>query len=171
METIFLIGPSGVGKTKLAQKVLQFSDNVKVVDLDNEIKKAFPTIYFMAYQNWERFWEASIRCIQENQTDNERQFLIVDVGAGSLQSRRAPEFFKNQKTVLVFDTPENTLRKIQTRPDSHWVGRSVADFTAVEYSPNRRMIYAVASHRIDVGTCSLREAAMNLLDFLKKLNG
>jgi len=171
MKTIFLIGPSGVGKTKLAQEVLQCSDDIKILDLDREIKKSFPATYFLAHQDWEKFWDASMCCIQDNQTDDERQFLIVDVGAGSLQSKRAIGFFRNQKTVLVFDTPENTLKKIQARPGSPWVGRSVMDFTAVEYSPNRKMIYTVASHRIDVGTCSLQGAAMDLLDFLKKLNG
>ncbi len=168
MKTIFLIGPSGVGKTKLTQKLLQFSDDVRVVELDKEIKKKFPAIYSMPDQDWEKFWDASMSCIQDNQTGNERQFLVIDVGAGSLQSKRASNFFRNKKTVLVFDTPENTLKKIQARPGSPWVGCSVADFTSVEYSTNRQMIYTVASYRIDVGTRSLQEAAMDLLGFLKK---
>jgi shikimate kinase len=171
MKTTFLIGPSGVGKTTLTTELIKRLEKVQVAELDMEVKRKYPKEYCSASEDWERFWDCSISCIQDLQAQTGADsYLVVDVGAGSLQSVRAKDFFGHQNTVHVSDTPENTFRKIQSRPQNAWLGRSLEDFKAVEYSPNRQAIYSISRYCIDLSVCSIEEAAAELINILKNRN-
>lgn len=169
MKTLFVIGPSGVGKSTLTNELSVRLESVLAVDLDSEIKRRYPSEFARAHHDWERFWDLSISCIEDLKAQGNHEFLVIDVGAGSLQSRRAPEFFRSQKTVLIYDTPENTLKKVQGRQGNAWVGRSVADFIGTEYSSARRSIYNGVSHVINVAGRKPEESVIEFLQIISEM--
>ena len=172
MASVFLIGPSGVGKTTIAKELMNHLMDWEIINIDEEVEKITPPIYFSSSNSLELFFEAffgvAVSLINELEKSSSRH-LVFDVGAGCLQSKNSLHFFQSRNTVLIYDSPENTLRKIQSRPGNCWLNNTVVSFEAVEYSLSRHMLYESSCYRIDVGKCSLKEAVNNLLSYLKMI--
>jgi len=167
-HSIFLIGPSGVGKTNLATETSEMLPGLRVINVDEEVRIQDPSL--MSGRDWEAFWNvASARMVyQENQL-NEFEFQLFDVGAGCLQSKSSLEFFRCRNTVLIYDSPKNTFNKVNSRPESAWINKTLEQHIQTEFSDERKKIYKACRKCIDVGKCTKKEAADMLLQIIQEL--
>ena len=171
VESIFLIGLSGVGKSTLAKEVLKHLPSSRVIGIDGEGKKKNPLLYSRTREDWESFWELALKCITELEAANGGDILIFDICAGCLESKHAFRFFKSRNTVLVYDSPENTFKKVQSRSGNAWMNETFSKFKTVEFSSVRQSIYGVSRHCINIGTFSLDEAVKNLIGYIQQSMG
>jgi shikimate kinase len=169
--SIFVIGPSGVGKTTLINAVDNRLEDMVVIDLDAEVKRRDPS-FSTSDPHWaRRYQDVSRKCIveRENSFAGRGTILLFDVGAGFLESPLAFDFLQERNTVLVWDTKENCLRKNVERPNSHWTGCTPEHFAAIELSPARHRIYESATVCVDVGSLTRDNAAARLIALVNQL--
>jgi hypothetical protein len=149
---IYLIGPSGVGKTSYAKYARSVMSGVKHFDVDELCKgKQF---------NW------SACCAQ---LESIRSYLageqlkgIIDIGAGTQTRPELREYLAQwrEAVILVYATADEVINRNPLGPQ-----RDLAEFRSVEYD-NRRDLYSVAEHTVDVSGKSLIEAEKTFVEYL-----
>ena len=152
---IFIVGPSGVGKTTLLAKVRGALD-IEVLDLDEEEIKSGST-------EWALGWEAR-RWLRDKSrlADAEKRAMscdiVIDVGAGSLQTPEGRAYFqaRHDSLIAVIATWEIVLSRRHS-------GRDPIEFRYTEYSPDRMAVYQGATLSVDAGSQSADRAASDLI--------
>ncbi len=94
---VFLIGPSGVGKTTFGEEAVKKLEAAAFIDLDEQIKRKDPTAFSTAHLDWGKFWNVAAAYMVEieEKVAGSVSIKIIDVGAGCLQTDNASAFFKN----------------------------------------------------------------------------
>jgi len=165
---IFLIGPSGVGKTPLAKSV---SDGSKIIhiDLDSSVKQSNNNVsapVFLGKHGPRWFFEEGRKEIELlHSKDTENAVFLVDVGAGFLLADEAFEFFKSQNTILVYAPPEIVYPRNKQKACN--LGRQYDEFCKTEYL-KKRELHANCRYRIDVADLSESEAKAKFKTELEK---
>jgi shikimate kinase len=152
---ILLIGPSGVGKTKLGEyagKTLNF----KFYNLDEYIK---PKINCWDNGWQEKYFDYSRQEVEKIKSEN-NDYSIVDVGAGTIDSKRSRDWLKNFKTISITAPSKEVFER-----NKYW--RDFTGFKEREYSSYRRRIYDSASFKFQVDGLNLEKAKQKFSEFLK----
>jgi hypothetical protein len=92
---IFVVGPSRGGKTTLVSAVLPQFPTLRLLDLDAEEERCVSFIRSKGGQpgGWEDRWRRNKECLRLADVSPPDTDLIVDVGAGSLETAEGRRFF------------------------------------------------------------------------------
>jgi shikimate kinase len=96
---IYVIGPSGVGKTTIIREAQEKLPAIVSVDVDSYIKSKDSALYSNPGDRWSDFWAMSLNCFEEyaERFGSSKELCVLDVGAGSLQTDGALTFFFDKK--------------------------------------------------------------------------
>jgi dephospho-CoA kinase len=138
MPLVLIVGPSGVGKSRLA-KVAAKAVGAAYVDLDDAADVHAPG---------PPYHERAAPLIDRYAADANR-WCVVDVGAGFQDQQPQGALWMREhreRTIAVMAQPEVVLARLQA---SRQDGRTLAELNAQEFSPVRRAIYDIARYRVD----------------------
>jgi hypothetical protein len=143
---IYLLGPSGVGKSNAAQLLRSDQPELDVVDLDAE------------FTGHEFDWDViEPRVAQLHQQPVDGQPVVVDVGAGTQTLSSFSAFLQGNRArvIVVTASPDQVVLR-QPIPE-----RDLREFIATEYVA-RQQLYCLAVVTVDV-TGLGKEAAARLV--------
>ncbi len=168
----YLIGPSGVGKTTLAEAVRAKYNFVSLINVDDLIRKKDATLFFHHGNRWTDFWHVTqeiFECLENKHLETEG-ICFADVGAGSLETERALFYFKSKENVvLIYDTAENVYERVRKRPKGHWHDKTLEEFRDKEYSDLRMKIYNTANYCFNVEGLPKPEVCNKFIEFVDTL--
>jgi shikimate kinase len=136
-SNIYLIGPSGVGKTNYARHAAAM-----LLATHRDLDKLCQGNQF----NWS-FCERRLKAI-EREARSDHIAYLVDIGAGA-GTQCCAELVKyleprQQSVVLIYAPPSELIRRNPCGP-----GRSPEEYEQTEYK-SRRPLHGIATHSIDV---------------------
>jgi shikimate kinase len=151
-DVLFVIGPSGVGKSDLC-RALQAADSAVVhADLDDFENAACQRLKAAGIPpgGWNERWSrqlAEIECLSERYPDV--RVVLADVGSGNLQFAPALEYLRSNahRTLLVSAPFEVVL--------AHRPGRDPDDLRKHEFMPDRMAFYAKFPHVLEIGDATV----------------
>jgi shikimate kinase len=145
---IYLLGPSGVGKSNAANLLQLQKTEFSMVDIDEE------------FRGREFDWNAirpRLSQLHEQSVNDSR--IVVDVGAGTQTLHDLYKFLqKSQALVVVVTAPPEEV--ILRQPICN---RELAEFVRTEYT-TRAALFGLAKLTIDVGGLAGKEAAQKVVD-------
>lgn len=171
-KVVLLLGPSGIGKTKLAKQVEAENTNWKCLDLDDLAKNFSNGIYSAQFIHDKKncgpdmFLYICYCELKKTISLDSGSDYVVAVGSGCYDAEKVLEMLKEFKTVLITaDYEEGWLRIKNGRDD----GRSVEKYKEEEFSYIRSKIYESATAKLD--TTGLTEALSTdkLSEILEKI--
>ena len=167
----YVVGPTGVGKTTLLEAACLKLDSVRVFDVDGYIKETNPALYGHTGDRWDEFWQSAVEYFEslERNCREKGRLCFADVGAGCLQTEDAIPYFGFRNTIVIWDSPENVLQRVQSRPRSPWQSKRLEEFKDGEYSPQRKKVYDAATYRLSVEGLTKEQAAEQFLQLLDRL--
>jgi len=167
---IYLIGPSGVGKSELGKSTGGTSNSISYIDLDEIMKKRDPTLFCHNGSRWQEFWELAKNCLRELEKQYADGLCLIDSGAGCLMAKDALSYFTTQKmVVLIQDSPVNSFSRARARTGGYWSNRSLDDYTKEEYSDERKRFYKAATHKVDITDLNKDDAVVTFNRFIAGL--
>lgn len=144
MLTVFLYGPSGVGKSTLA-KAYAAEHNCCIIDTDEAYADGFGSWSANGHPTLESttYFERVKGAVDTALSACNKAYSIVVVGAGALQyTAGAARWLATHPTIVLMDEPDRILQRLGGRPSGGYVQR--------EFSTHRQQLYDQASYRIDV---------------------
>ena len=159
---IFVVGPSRAGKTTLIERVLSEFAEVRLLDLDAEEIRSVNLIRARGGDpgGWEERWHRNLESIGREQAVGGD--LIVDVGAGSLQTEEGRSFFIARRDAMIAVTAPWQL--VHRRHP----GRDAVEFRQTEYSANREQVYRFAAIKV-LTASAIDQSAKKFRRALRKL--
>jgi hypothetical protein len=150
---IYLIGPSGVGKSNAVCLLRSQAPEVDVVDIDAE----FPGQQFD--------WDA-IRpfLTQLHRLPADKHHTVVDVGAGTQTLSEFYDFLREEQPPIVVVFAPHT--EVIHRQPVH--NRCLEEFLETEYT-KRASLYGLATVTVDVAGLSTDESARKIVDSINAL--
>ncbi len=152
--TIFVIGPSRVGKTALLRAVLPEFPTLRLLELDADERLRVAAIRTSGGDpgGWEARWHRNLECIRVAESSG--GCSIVDVGAGSLQTDAATRFFveHGSSAIAVFAPWEVVFQRYRNR--------DADEFRQTEYSDERLRVYDAAQWRVN-SACAFAESVID----------
>lgn len=142
---IAVVGPSRGGKTTLLKRVLADFSHFILIDLDAEDNHAVDAILASGGNpgGWEARWERNREAIARAEASCGTANIIVDVGAGSLQTSEGRSFFSEHgESAIAVVAPFEVIL-------ARHGNRDPVEFRLTEYSPEREAVYASARYQID----------------------
>lgn len=159
---IYVVGPSRAGKSTLIGLIRDRFKKVSFVDLDYENNIAVEALRDTGTPDsgWEGRWsrdQATIQKIEEEGKD-----AVVDVGAGSLQTETARQYFTNHLNDLILVTASWDAM-LARHP-----GRSPEEFKQTEFSSGHEELYGKILKRVDTTSSSTEVSSRELAKFLSE---
>jgi len=157
---IYLVGPSGVGKTTLAKAISDGSQFIHV-NLDELVsaknqKASIADLVSQKDKSW--LWMQYKPIIDE--TIAKYKFynckVLLDLNAAVFLSEEAKIFLAEQKTVLVTASPGEVFIKDKQKRGNRKI--NYMDWEQVEYSTSRIKFYGSCKVKIDISDLSEQEA-------------
>ncbi len=156
--TIYVLGPSGVGKTHCAGYAATIL-RAEHRDLD-------------ALCKWrESDWACCQRAFDgiESEAKLRQVFISIDIGAGTQRNRslELQQYLmpRRQHVVLVWAPPSEVIRR-----KCQWPGRLPEEFEQTEYK-TRDPLYSIATHKVDVSCKSRDEAKAQFARYIHEAFG
>ncbi len=139
---VFVVGPSGGGKTTLIARALPEFPNAEVLDLDAAESKRFGP-GSSGTGGWEGRWRRNAVLLTAAERRSRETDVIADVGAGSLETSEGRRFFieRGSHSIAVVAPWEVVLRR--------HANRDREEFRRVEYSVERQTVYQAARYQVD----------------------
>ena len=160
-KPIFLIGPSGVGKTTLGLLACELLAELVFLDLDDLVgtysgESAGELLRRVRADSFLCCCRAALQDELRNYPDRQ---LIVAVGAGCLDSKRAASWLGQETRIAITaDQDDAYERIISVRNDS----RSREEYKREEFSTGRQALYEAANKTVNT-TGQTKEQSAALL--------
>ncbi|MHB8345984.1 MAG: shikimate kinase [Acidiferrobacterales bacterium] len=169
--SVFLIGPSGVGKTALGEHIPGLMNDWGFVDLDELVSRAHqgtPARDLLGqFGSSQKFLEACMEIYRLHVMSNSSGRYVVAVGAGCLDSNSVRERFLPERTIAIMATKDEAYRRFQAARSD---GRSQEEYMNSEFSSERNALYAWAAYMLDTTDTTLERAAQELAELVHILN-
>jgi shikimate kinase len=167
MLVMLVIGPSGVGKSACGEYAASAIPKCQFSDLDVLVRSRSGNPSVMELFNQigpEAFFG---RCQQEVSAllmSSSEGVALVAVGAGALEAPHAQEWLSQHPgpTIAVVAAPHEVHRRRS-------LGRTLAEFTAIEFSPHRQHLYDSAKYKCSVTGMSLDEAKTRFAELIREI--
>lgn len=173
MTVIYVIGPSGTGKSSLCRALTEKDTSLIYVDLDDaaRARAKFDHVSLMLRTLGDyRFWQYCQAIFNDLEKAVSGQDHLVDVGAGSLQTPESRTYFKacRQRVMCIWVMPELAYDRKHKSTE-----RTYEDMVATEYSSKRTELYDAVPFRVDTSNqtpdASLTQCQQTLADLRSKL--
>jgi shikimate kinase len=166
---IFLIGPSGVGKTTLGEFAGETVAGCKFYDLDKlvEERTGKPASRLLPQIGNDEFLEKCKEAIRDLDCNDADKLCVVAIGAGALQSEKALNWLKHHETVAITAPATDVYKRGGRRNEN----RTLESFKDTEYSSRRREIYSSANHVLPVDALPVEEAKKQFVKLLSSIGG
>ena len=152
-EALFLIGPSGVGKTTCASAAVE-TINAKLYKVDDLCRGRT--------NDW-RFCQEAMLAVEANNLLQD-ELKIIDIGAGTQHdcNRELSEFLKARRprVILIWAPAEEVIKRNPNGPD-----RRPDEYLSTEYA-SREQLYSVAAHRLDITGLPKADATEKFKNYL-----
>ena len=145
--TIYLIGPSGVGKTSCARRASRLP-GVEHLDLDDLCRGN--------ESNW-MICGPVLTNIESRRRDSPFTLRIVDIGAGTQTLPQLRDYLsgRRERVVLIWGPESEVVQRNPLGP-----GRALDEYRQTEYL-SRQFLYSIAPYTIDV--TGMREAEVQVV--------
>jgi shikimate kinase len=161
---IFVVGPSGGGKTTLLNAILPEFPVLELLDLDAEEIHCVKLILARGDdpRGWEGRWRRNLECLLKAEARPDVD-VIVDVGAGSLETADGRRFFVERwRSTIAVVAPWPVVY------ERRHLGRTPEEFQRIEYSEERQKVYRAARFRVD-SICDKDESVRQLRAAIQEL--
>ena len=152
-QLIYLIGPSGVGKTTCALAAAA-AFNANLCKLDDLCRGRT--------NDWDFCREAILRA--ENNDEGNQRLDIIDVGAGTQhdRNRELADFLRirRNQAMLIWAPPAEVIKHNPLGPQ-----RNFDEYLRTEYT-SREVLYSIPSHRLDISGLPAIAAEERFTDYL-----
>jgi shikimate kinase len=148
---LYLIGPSGVGKTSCGRHAACVFPRVRFESLDKLCK------------GHEFDWIACRRALDDLEaTTVPLLTVIIDIGAGTQTRPELVQYLaaRAENTILLHAPPEEVIRRNPLGPN-----RDILEFRQTEYA-SRRLLYQVARRVVDVTGLTIGSARHKFVELL-----
>jgi dephospho-CoA kinase len=166
----YLVGPTASGKSTLAEALAKEDQSIYHLRLDTMVRTLDPRSILSPIYGWGRFHRASIALITlaESHHKDHDAAILIDIGAGSLQTEAFYDFLAPRKQSLIYISapPETVHQRAKLARGSIWATKSIDEFKASEYSPQRMRIYSLASHVVD-NSGALEDAYRSFVEIVR----
>jgi adenylate kinase len=153
---ILVYGPSGVGKTAAFRFAMGRVCNAEFTSLDDvaaDFGRRNGTISYgqgagdlLPKLGADKFLQIAIKAAKERLEASQGQDVVLDIGAGFLESPLAGAWLSSCECVVFEASPEVVYARHLSRLPREV--RTIEHYTAQEFSPRRRAYYALANHRV-----------------------
>lgn len=158
MKQIFVIGPSGVGKTTLCKKLSEIESTVMDVSFDEEVKMLvdahYPLPQARTGEGGREFWNFCKGIIDRlNRSTGSDITLLFDVDAGAEYVPECQAYLieRSEALICLIAAPDVIYkREIKRAAAVDMPQRSEQDFLEREYSPVMQHFYQSAAITLDV---------------------
>lgn len=155
---VLVYGPSGIGKTtairavvmtEISQAVFASLDDVTadlgrrhgLIGHDQGAGDLLPKL------RADGFLGMGIKAAEELAERNRERFVVLDVGAGFLESKAAGSWLANQESIVFLASNEVAYARQRKRHPGET--RTLEQYSRQEFSPHRLAFYNLAKHRVD----------------------
>ncbi len=152
---VYLVGPSGVGKSTAAEVLDRSEEDVQILDIDRDLSHT--------WSNWS-ILGARLASLHGEESD---VHTVVDIGAGPQHFvPELPAFLSESRAtvLLIWAPPEEVIFRNPVPK------RSPAEYLATEYE-SRTALYQLATSTVDVTGLAKDEAARKVVAELRALLG
>jgi shikimate kinase len=165
---ILLVGPSGVGKSKLGEYAGQKIANCQFFDLDKLVKVRIgrSTGELLRKIGNDAFLDLCCKEVDVLCDKCLDGLCIVAVGSGALQSYHALEWLRQHSTLAITAPAEEVYKRGGERNRN----RTLEEFEQTEYSPNRIQIYDSADYRLVVNGLKEQQARDRFLELMESIS-
>lgn len=158
MKQIFVIGPSGVGRTTLCKKLSNLERNIVHVSFDEELKMLIDAHYPMPQkrsgEEGREFWRFCLGTINNltNQIQTDITLLFdVDAGAEYIPECRAYLIERADSLICLSGSPDEVYeREIMRAAAIGNPPRPKAEFLDTEFSPDLQQLFDAAAVIINI---------------------
>jgi shikimate kinase len=175
---VFIVGPSGVGKTTASQAVRPEFPEMVFDDLDDLaarwahskglIDRADVQLLNRTLGNADSFLLRGLEALSDVAERNKDRSMVIDVGAGFQDAKGATNLHERHSCVTITATPEVAYKRIrEKRNDS----RTLQGYMNQEFNQHRISVYDASQHRIDTTSLTIEQTTRRLADLLRQLLG
>lgn len=153
MTAVYLVGPSGGGKSTLCKALIASDARFLSVSLDKEVKRIAPGFEIHNPEDWDIRWIYCKQALQElSKRATPNQIYLIDTGAGALQTAEGRVYFIERSSHMICLSGQPAViykRNCDKFISQNRSPRSFDDFYKDEFSPSRQCVYDAARVTID----------------------
>jgi shikimate kinase len=158
MKQIFLIGPSGVGKTSLSRRLSEIERTLVHVSFDEQVKimidSNFTVPQHRSGEEGREFWNFCKGVVDSLSRSSGSDIILlfdVDAGAEYIPECQAYLTERSKSLICLIAAPDVIYKREEMRAAGLDIPpRSKEEFLAKEFSPTMREFYNTATIIIDV---------------------
>jgi len=153
---IYLLGPSGVGKSTIAKKVSEINSAYKIIELDR------------INGSHDEKLEKSNKLILDLENKNNKNIYIIDVGAFFQYYSDNKKFWEPRKDrmITLMNTKNFCFNNYNSRQGK--LRKSRGEWAKKEFSETRKELYNLARYQVDTNK-EIPQTLGEVLAYIKKI--
>lgn len=177
MKQLFIIGPSGVGKTTLCKNLTEIERTVVHVSFDEQVKMLvdvhYPLPQLRSGEEGREFWGFCKGVIDNLSRSADSDItLLFDVDAGAEYIPECQAYLMERTKAVICVTADPDLiyqREIARAAEVNMPIRDKDDFFDREFSPQMQRLYESAGTTVDISDKNVDESLEHLRTVVNQL--